>query len=269
MAEPPDIHSVPCDLNPPAVAAGPPAAGRRVWAALPRYANDALRHTLYLPPEWTAKRQWPLLVEFPGNGPFRNAYGDDSSGRPEDVVMGYGLSDGAGCLWLCLPFVDSQRRAHQCNWWGDAQATAEYAVEAVEDVCARYQADPGRVILCGFSRGAIACSYIGLRTDRVARLWRGFFSYSHFDGERTWPHADSDRASAYRRLARLQDRPWLVSHEVSVESIQRFAAAGPVDGQFTWLPVGFRNHNAGWLLRNVPERAIARRWLADLLVSRT
>jgi len=68
-------------------------------------------------------------------------------------------------------------------------------------------------VLCGFSRGAIACNFIGLHDDEIAGLWCGFIAYSHYDGVKRWGFPGSDRESALRRLRRLGERPQLVMHE--------------------------------------------------------
>ncbi|NNM27981.1 MAG: hypothetical protein HKO57_00545, partial [Akkermansiaceae bacterium] len=76
----PDIASVPADLEVPPLSGGPPAAGKRVKQVLPAKGGTAVHHVLYLPADWTpdAARKFPVLVEFAGNGPYRNKHGDVS-----------------------------------------------------------------------------------------------------------------------------------------------------------------------------------------------
>ena len=50
------------------------------------------------------------------------------------------------------------------------------------EVCDNFGGDRDDVVLTGFSRGAIACGYIGLRNDHVAALWKGFHACQHYDG---------------------------------------------------------------------------------------
>ena len=65
--------------------------------------SDCIARRLIL---WSLNaHRFPLLVEYAGNGDYANAYGDTCSGRVEDCNLGYGLSAGAGFLWLCLPTV--------------------------------------------------------------------------------------------------------------------------------------------------------------------
>jgi len=75
------------------------------------------------------------------------------------------------------------------------------------------------VIIAGFSRGAIACNYIGLDNDEIAKLWLAFIPYSHCAGVVTnWLYPGADRACALLRLKWLDGRPVFISQEKSVES---------------------------------------------------
>jgi len=81
-----------------------------------------------------------------------------------------------------------------------------YCVATVRDVCARYAGDPRHVVLCGFSRGAIGCHYLGLHDDQIAALWCGFLCHSQYDGVRRWPYPGSEPEPAIERLRnRLAD----------------------------------------------------------------
>jgi hypothetical protein len=265
-----DWRSVAPDLEVAPMQSGAPAAGMRVWQQLPEYADTGVYHALYLPSDWSAQapRRFPLLVEYAGNGDYADAYGDTCSGRVEDCNLGYGLSAGQGFLWLCLPFVNSATRSNEKLWWGDAGATAAYCRQAVHAVCRDFYADPNAVILTGFSRGAIACSYLGLRDESIADLWLGLLAYSHFDGVRRWPYADSDPASAAARLRRLRGRACLICDEAGTAATEAFVASTQVQAPFTFLRTPFRNHSDRWALRDTPARVAARRWLAEVLETR-
>jgi hypothetical protein len=251
----PDIRTVTPDLVVPPLSEGTPAAGRRV-----RVGTADLYHVLYLPVDWTPRRRYPVIVEYAGNGGYRNAYGDVSLGVPEGSHLGYGLSGGRGFIWLCLPYVGAGAQ-NETQWWGDADATTAYCRRELARVCKDFGGDAQRVLLAGFSRGAIGCSYLGLRDDATARLWKAFFAYSHFDGVREWPYAASDRASAVARLRRLRGRRVFVCHENSIEATRAFVASAALPGRFTFERLAFRNHNDEWVLRDVAERRRARAWL--------
>ena len=264
-AELPDIGTVAPDLSVPPVTAEAPAAGRRVRLTLPAYAGTDVHHALYLPADWQAGRRYPVIVEYAGNGSYSNRYGDVCDGKVESCSLGYGASGGTGFIWVCAPYVSADRRRNQPTWWGDLEATVGYCTGLVAEVCSTYGGDPAAVFIAGFSRGAIACNYIGLHDDAVAALWRGFICHSHYDGVRAWSYAGSDRAAAAVRLARLRGRPQFISQEGSVAETQAYLTNACPAGRFTFVPLPYRNHTDQWSLRDLPERAALRTWLAEQL----
>jgi hypothetical protein len=274
----PDIRSLPQDLFPPPVVEGAPAPGARVRQVIARYRGTEVYHALYLPADWqsddfsagqSASKRYPVIIEYAGNGPYSNAYGDTCTGRVEDCNLGYGISAGRGYIWACLPYVSEDHacgaRHNQLQWWGDVQATIVYCRAAVAEICDTYGGDPSAVILAGFSRGAIACNFIGLHDDRIAGLWRAFIAHSHYDGVRPWPYAGSDRRSAMERLKRLRGRPQFISHEGSVHDTQDYLEQADADGVFTFQPLSYRNHTDTWVLRDIPERKALRKWIQNVL----
>ncbi len=263
----PDISSARPDLETPAMTEGPPAPGKRVRQVAPEYAGTQVYHTLYLPTDWVAGRKYPVLVEYAGNGPYRNKFGDVSDGTVEGGNLGYGLSGGKGFIWLSLPFVSADGKGNQRQWWGDVEATVAYCKKAVPRACEAYGGDPSAVILIGFSRGAIACNYIGLHDDQIAALWRAFVPYSHYDGVRRWGYPGSDRDSAIARLRRLAGRPQFICMENSVEETRAYLAGAGVRGEFTFMTTPFRNHNDRWAHRDTPQRRRVRQWLNDVLAT--
>lgn len=268
-AEPaPDISTVPPDLRVPEISGGPPGAGKRVRLELFQGTPPVV---LYLPVDWVPEKKFPVIIELAGNGNFKNNYGDTSIGLPEGSKLGYGLSGGKGFVWACLPFLNDAGNEVAITWWGDPpshrpDSTVAFIKRAVPALCERFSGDPGRVILCGFSRGAIAANAIGLHDDGIAALWRGFVCYSHYDGVSTrWPFAGADAASARQRLARLNGRPQLICSESPLGGTRRHLESTGITGDFTFLETGFRNHNDAWLLRPSAARDTAREWLAKVI----
>ena len=261
----PDIRSVPPDLIVPDAEDGPPRAGRRVRRTLSEYQGTEVHHTLYLPTDWQPGRRYPVLIEYPGNGPYTSPCGDVSSGEVEGCKLGYGISGGRGFVWAALPCVDPSHRRNQLWWWGDVDATLAYCRAAVKQICEQFGGDSAAVILCGFSRGAIACNFIGLHDDAIAGLWLGFMASSHYDGVRQWDYAGSDRASAEKRLARLRGRATFIAQEVSTQDIQDYLRSTGARDPFTFQTLHFGNHTDAWVLRDIPERRALRAWVADLL----
>jgi hypothetical protein len=262
----PDIRSVQQDLFTPLMTEGDPAPGRRVRQVIAAYRDTHVYHTLYLPTDWeSARDHYPVLIEYAGNGPYSNVYGDTCTGRVEDCNLGYGLSAGLGMIWACLPYVSDDRKHNQLQWWGDVEATVGYCKAAVAGICRNYGGDPSAVLIAGFSRGAIACNFIGLHDDEIASVWKAFIAHSHYDGVRPWPYPGSDRRSAARRLARLQGRAQFISHEGSVQETQAYLQEVATRGAFAFQALPYRNHTDAWVLRDIPERQAVRDWIDNTL----
>ena len=271
-----DVHVVMNDVFAPPITDGPPAPGRWVRQTLPDCAATSAYHCIYLPADWQPGRSYPVLVGFPGNGPFRNRFGDRSGGLPEDNPMGIGLTGGRGAIVLGLGYLDSRKNlAPTGNWWGDVAATIAYTEDAVRHVCSHYGGDPTRLVLYGFSRSAVGCSFIGLNDDTIAQLWRAFLCYdgweSQADMARDWYRygqssynydpKDFDGAGVALRFARLARRPlFILGGRGAVESLNE-SHHFPVE----LLAKPHRNHNVSWALRDSPERAQVREWLARVL----
>jgi acetyl esterase/lipase len=177
--------------------------------------NDTIFHAVYLPSDWKPDQSYPVIVEYPGNK-FAGKGWDGNvmqlSGLADSAHMGFYLAgdpgsaeSGKGAIWVVMPLIrydpkeplnlKSPRPAP--TWWGcrdddysDAAINdvvgqglaAEYLRQALPGVCQRYGGDPKRVVLAGFSRGAIAGGWIGRADDATAALFCGFVLNAHHDG---------------------------------------------------------------------------------------
>ena len=242
----PDIRSVESDLRVPACTQLTPDSGRRVRRTVDTFSTDDVYHTLFLPDDWAPGKSFPIIIEYAGNGGYRDPLGDECTGRPEDCNLGYGLSEGHGFIWICLPYLNNTRDDLAITWWGDApeyapQPTLDYCKAAIEDTCENFGGDRERIILCGFSRGAIACNY------------------------RRWPYPDSDAKSAAIRLARLQGRPQFIIGERNQTDETRNYLLPLKQTNQTFASTGFRNHSDQWILRPCPAREQLRAWLRQIV----
>ncbi len=263
------------DSYPPTVRSEEPGAGKRVISRVSDWNGSQVYHSLYLPTNWNSQASFPVLVEWGGNGPYENRLGDRNSGRVEDGVLGYGLGGNDGYIWICLPYLNAAGTRNVSQWWGtppdySPEATLEYAQKAIADVCERFNGDQERLVLVGFSRGAIACNHLGLYNDDIAQLWKGFVCFSHYDGVRSWPMPSSDAESARRRLQRLGSRPqWILSESGTGgqgQLAQTRAFLGNPSGEpFHLMETGFVNHDDDWALRPSPTRKAVREGLQQLL----
>ncbi len=270
--EPRDMRDVTPDMVGPLPTTEGPTPGRRSILTAAGFEAPGVLHTLYLPTNHSGNQKWPILVEWAGNGPFRNDHGDVSVGRPEAGQLAYGLSGGYGAICVSLPFLSGDGRTIVTQWWGEAPtydtaATVKYMKAAIAETCEKYHGDPERVILVGFSRGSIAVNAVGLSTDEAAGLWKAAVCFSHYDGVGNWPFPKSDSASAIERLQRLGNKPQFIISESPTEGpalsdqAREFIEKSGVKGDFTFATTGFLNHSDQWALRPSPARTQVREWL--------
>ena len=251
-----DIESVRPNLITPQASDHAPTPGKRVRQWNKGYAGSEVYHLLYLPTDWVEGKSYPVILEYAGNK------WKTSLGTVEGSHLGYGVSGGEGVIWICMPFVDKTHQRNATTWWGDVASSVDYCKRTVKRICAEYGGDSSNVFIAGFSRGAIACNYIGLHDDEIASLWCGFICHSHYDGVKNWEYAASDRNSAAIRLRRLGDRPQFISHEMSVHETETYLKTLAPLGHFTFQPLPFSNHTDTWVLRDIPERKVIRDWFA-------
>lgn len=266
----PDIKDVPFELSVPAFTEGIPLPGKRVKQQLTAYEGTSVYHAVFLPANWEAGKKYPIIVEYPGNGPYVNKYGDRCSGKPEDTYLGYGMSGGKDFIWIGMPLISEDGNRNERYWWGGVEASVDYTLKTVEQVCQELGGDRSKVFAAGFSRGAIACNYIGLHNDKIASLWCGFIANSHYDGVRTdWNYSNSDRASALKRLQRLGGRPQLIIEEGSgSEAARSYIESTGVIGDFTHMTIPYRNHDPRWVLQDIPERKRLQEWVIRVIESK-
>jgi hypothetical protein len=292
----PDVLTLPADIENPRIHDGELVAGRMVLQTLPAYAGTEVAHAVYLPRDWTPEREFPVLVEYLGN-----------SCRVRDPRgIGHSISEGIGCIWVVLPFVSPDGRSDVDWWWGDVDATVAYAKAAVPAICREWSGDPERVLIMGYSRGAIAVNAIGLHDDEIAKLWCGSMAVSHYDdGHIPWGMTPAEQADAAKRLARLGRRPQCIAGEYCsrpqlpshlpllktldergittfgeavgtlglepctvVEKTLAFVRANHPAGDFTVVDLGWVTHGSAVLQRDTAERRQLRAWLARVLEPR-
>ncbi len=271
-------------LKPPPLSDGPPSSGKRVAVTAPEYAGTKVFHTVYLPPNWSPKGpRIPIIFEYTGN----RFLASGSTGKVEDAGLGFGLSAGK-YIWVSLPYISPSHEQNQVTWWGDVDATVDYAKRNVPKIIERFHANTEAVFLCGFSRGAIGVSYVGLHDDQIARLWTAFVTHDHFDGVREWRNTDwgsplqSYREAAKARLRRVGDRPFLVCQNGEGYGAREFVTTVlPKHSNFQFLVTDTREilgefpndvaksaHTDRWL--NVPSRFrdVAWKWMDECIAVR-
>ena len=268
-----DGEVAPSPLLTPTMTNEEPAPGRRVRQTAPEYKGTKVHHSLYLPTDWKPGGTYPVIVEYTGN--YFPACG--STGKVEGANLGYGITGGKGLIWITMPYIEKGRKTNAVTWWGDLQATIDYCKTNLPRICKEFGGDPENVFICGFSRGAIATNYIGLADDEIAKLWKGFFSHDHYDGQRKWSYPNSDPASALVRLKRLNGRP--VLHCSGGDGVKKYLQPHLALGQFTFLQVPVAKifdipegkvihpHTDLWMNKDSEYRRQARAWLDAALRS--
>ena len=108
-------------------------------------------------------------------------------------------------------------------------------------------------------------------------LWKGMVTHDHFDGQREWGYPDSDRASALKRLARLQGRPVLVCGMGAAKvrddylkdhlHLARFTFLNVPTNEIFNIPEGqvIHPHPDLWMHRESKYRRQVREWLAHVV----
>ncbi len=252
------------DLVTPKMVSAAPAAGRRVRQIAPEYQGTQVYHSLYLPQDWVAGGNYPVLVEYTGN----KFSASGSTGKVRDANLGFGLTGGKGFIWVVMPCIEEGGEENALHWWGDREATVDYCKTNLPRICEQFGGDVDSVFICGFSRGAIAASYIGLADDEISKFWKGLVTHDHFDGERSWNYPESDQESALTRLSRLKGRPVLacgVGSEflTSFPKLAKLSIINPPVEDIFKIPDGkiIHPHTDLWMHRESQYRDKARKWL--------
>jgi len=266
---------------------GIPQPGKRVAVTESEYINTQVHHSLYLPENYNSLTKCPIIVKFTGN--YYPESG--STGEVEGANLGYSLTLGKDFIWVVLPFIAVNHLNNEKTWWRDLDATTEYARRCIPRIIKNYKGDSATVILCGFSRGAIAVSYVGLHDDATSKLWTAFFTSDHFDGEREWSSwgmpLEKYRAEAKSRLLRIKERPFRICQDIGlnngtseIESMfQKMGISGssnitsrsiPMDRDFPVIPNRWflSRHTDLWPIFNTQSGSEAREWIGSLIKKR-
>jgi hypothetical protein len=263
-----DPEIPPADLVTPIMTDADPAPGLRVRQVAAEYQGTDVYHALYLPVDWKSNGKFPVIVEYTGN----KSPSSGSTGEVKDANFGYGMSGGGGFVWITMPYIEIGGKKNALKWWGDRQATVDYCKVNLPRICKSFGGDPDNIFICGFSRGAIGVSYIGLADDEIAKFWKGIFTHDHFDGQREWGYAEDDRASALVRLARLKGRPVLICGKEADYikehlDLARFTFLDIPTEKIFNIPEGkvIHPHTDRWMHRESEYRKKARAWIAGVL----
>lgn len=246
-------------IDVPPVSDAAPAPGKRVRYRLAGDSEAGIYSLLNLPEDWQLGTKYPVIVEYPGNIYF--VPGCYSTGLPDQCVMGYGITKGKEAICVGLPFIDRQAGGIAEDGWGVADETADYALRMVEEVCDKFGGDRDNLVLTGFSRGALACGYIGLRNDRIAALWKGFHACQHYDGD-GWRGATLE--GALERAARFRGKA-VFQTDNSRHKFQPVMDA--MHTEVIWASSGLGAHATAMFLDDRTSTQQLRQWYWNLVAS--
>ena len=253
----PEWKRPPGHLDVPAVKDAAPAPGKRVRYRLQGDENSSIYSVLNLPEDWQSGKKYPVIVELPGN--FLYAPECYSTGRPEQCVIGYGMTKGKGAICLGMPFIDRTAGQIVENGWGNADDTADYVMRMVAEVCEKFGGDSKNLVLTGFSRGAIACGYIGLRNEKIAALWKGFHACQHYD---SYGWKGATLPGAIERAARFQGQ---AVFQTDNPQDQYQPVMDVMKTKVTWVQSGLNFHSTAMFLDDRPSTQQLRGWFWQLV----
>ncbi|MDA8909049.1 hypothetical protein N9I65_02620 [bacterium] len=256
-----DLNIPPGKILVPELEEGMPSPGKRVKYRLAGEERSGIYSVLYLPPSWREGERYPVIVEYPGNI-FLNAkcY---STGLPDQCVIGYGMTKGEGSILLSLPFVDRDADRIIESGFGNAEDTTAYAKAAIEEVVGRFGGDRDHMVLTGFSRGSIACGFIGLRDEEIAAFWKGIHGCQHYDGSR-W--RESTMEDAVLRAKRFQGKA-IFQTDNDAEKYRPVVEATRPEVAWTWVNSGLGFHDTAMFLDDRPSTVKLREWYEELISS--
>jgi len=235
-------------------------AGKRTRFQLAENAGTQIYSALYLPKTWNRNKKYPVIVEFPGNLYYTGSV--HSTGRPEQCTIGYGMSKNEEVIWVSVPFVDYNLKKNIEDGWGNADNTVDYTLKMVNEIVSKFGGDKDNIVLTGFSRGAIACGYIGLRNDTIAALWKGFHVCQHYDGD-GWHGASM--VGAKERAKRIKNRPVFETDNNQEELKAMFKEAGI---NVSYASSGLKSHATAMFLDDRPSTINLRNWYTQLIHSK-
>ncbi len=249
-----DDHPV-CPPRPP-LTDGEPAPGAFVRVVAPGYESTGVYHGVYLPPDWTPGRRYPVIVESPCN-----TYGT-FTGKVEDTRLGYHIAGCRNYVWIVLPYIKNQ--ANLDYGWGELDTNLDYWQTNIPRTLAAVGGDPGAVIVGGFSRGAIGASYVGLANDTLADAWLGFLLHSHADVvSNLTPDGGAGSAT---RMGRIAGRASLLSWGGDgdggmANSVKGAALLTSFGYPVSTLEVPNVGHTDAWSIDDEASRIAAQTWL--------
>lgn len=242
-------------LVPPITEEGTPMAGKRVRIYLEHFPKAY--YVLFLPYNFNTIGKWPVIVESPPN-----LWGSET-GLPDDVFLGYGITQGMDYIWVCVPFINEEGEILKAYWGSNPLSTVNLWLEVLADLNKRFPVDNDKIILSGFSRGAVSTVYIGNYNDTIGSKWAAYFAHSHFDG-----CCQILLGNSKERLNRIGGRKILISageidyaKNCSYNAYKKLVSIG---SRATYIEIPNADHTPHWALEESESTEKAQHWLNTL-----
>jgi len=188
-------------LKIPPIQEGAAKAGKRVNIYLDSHPN--IYYSVFLPYNYNDKISFPVICEIPANCCNKKT----ATGTPDTTTyLGYGITKGYDYIWVSLPILNSKGdKILQFFYPDDPQQTALCWLSILEDLNHRFNINNRKIILSGFSRGAVCTSFIGNCNDTISSKWAAYLAQAHFDGDCQVVSGNADT-----RIQRIGNRPVLI-----------------------------------------------------------
>ena len=137
----------------------------------------------------------------------------------------------------------------------------------------RFNIDNNRVVLSGFSRGAISISYLGNSNDEISSIWTAYFAHAHFDG-----CCQNIPGNPKERINRMRGKKTLIAvgkNDIAQKcSKNAYLQLDALKFPVTYIEIPdihtdkWKNlaHNPFWILHESQATEAARNWLKNLFV---
>ena len=241
-------------------------AGKRVKIYLPEYPEAY--YVLFLPYNFTHEKKLPVICEIPAN-----ACSYVYNGLPDTTTfLGYGITKGRDWLWVSLPILNSEgNKILQTYFPENPSATIKFWLLVLNDLNKKFNIDKNKIVLSGFSRGAISISYLGNSNDEISSKWAAYFAHAHFDG-----CCQTIPGNCEERINRMKDKETLIAvgkndiaHKCSTDAYRKLTN---LECPVTYLEIPdiytdkWENlaHNPFWILEDSEAAEDARNWLKNL-----
>jgi len=233
---------------PPPIEVGYPEPGKRITVFIDDYPEAP--YVLFLPYNYHEGRKLPVIME--SLCIFLTT---------EDAVLGYGLSKGMNCIWVTVPYVDDEGKLSS---WNYPECTVKYWLAVLEDLNNKFAIDNSKIVIAGFSLGAMTTSYIGNWNNEISSKWSGYFAYAHFDD-----CCFQQQGNFNERILRIKDRKvFLVAggkdsaRRCSIKSYYKLIQKGIL---VDYMEVPDAIHCPYWILEDSKYTENARQWLNSII----